>query len=77
MSEKWYCEEHPECEMGHDDCDGAGILECAVFDLAIIQRRNTFQKLKECKTYFGFIISALLDTIRELESKIDKHTLNQ
>lgn len=65
---KWYCENHPEHEMGHNGCEGAGIPEDARFEIAMIQRRNALQMLKEMKSYYEFIIKELIELIKEIES---------
>lgn len=45
--EKWYCESHPEHEMGHDGCGGAGILECARIPMLAHLLRIARQETRE------------------------------
>lgn len=71
--DKWYCEQHPEQEMGHDGCSGAGITEDARLWMAAVQRRNALQKMKEFKAYYSMVIVALIDRIKELEYQTNKN----
>lgn len=45
--DKWFCELHPEFEMGHDGCTGAGITEESRLEFALNQMRHARQALAE------------------------------
>lgn len=64
----WYCEDHPDKEMGHDGCTHAGIPECARMDMLILHRRNALQELKEVRAFTDVVITGLLKRIEELET---------
>lgn len=51
----WFCEQHPWEVMGHDGCDGAGMLDCARWPMAqhIIRMRD--QEIRELHQQYGFL----------------------
>ena len=67
----WYCEKHPEYEMGHNGCTGAGVVEAARGFHFELQRRNASQQLKETKSYLNSLILNLSERVKELESSND------
>lgn len=66
--EEWVCDDHPTEEMGHDGCNGGGVLKEAQMWVMIIQRRNALQELKECKVFYEDIIYGLCERIEQLEA---------
>lgn len=66
---EWLCEIHPEEEMGHDGCDGAGIPRDAQIYMLVIQRRNAIQKYNNSKWFYEDVIFGLEKRIEELEVK--------
>jgi len=67
MTGTWYCERHPESEMGHNGCTWPGVPEEARNDMFRVQRRNALQELREFKKATAGAIRELLDRIKELE----------
>lgn len=67
----WYCEYHPEFEMGHDGCIGPGVPLCARISFLVLHRRLARQDLKEYRAQTGHTIYQLSRRIKELESQIN------
>lgn len=70
---KWYCEEHPDKDMGHDGCSGAGVLESARIPLLVLRNRLLKQELREVKSQHGMDVINLKDCI--ISSEKDNSSL--
>lgn len=57
----WYCETHPEHEMGHEGCGGAGVLDEARIALLANQIRLLKQEVRETAAFRD-------DVIRQFEA---------
>lgn len=64
----WYCEDHPEYEMGHHGCNGAGVPEVARISMLVLQRRNALQELKEMRVVYEDAVQLLYKRVEELET---------
>lgn len=68
----WICEEHPQFEMGHDGCSGAGALKKAQVHLLSLKLRLSEQSFRELKSQSGFETIQLADRIKILEDKLQQ-----
>ncbi len=61
---RWWCEDHPEKEMGHEGCNGAGVPDNARIHMLVHRRRLAEQELREAKRYYGMIFKQVIETIQ-------------
>jgi hypothetical protein len=70
-TEVWYCESHPEHEMGHDGCHGAGILECARVPLLANYLRLAKQEIREVDRFRDDVVAVATARTAELQQALD------
>jgi hypothetical protein len=71
-NEEWYCEKHPWALMGHDGCNGAGMLDCARWPFVKNTYRLKDQEIRELHYLYGFLAKrALEQSPPDVSAKMD------
>jgi len=60
----WYCEDHPEHLMGHDGCNGMGIIESARIPMFVALLKSARQHAREAEQFRDDVVAQVRNRLK-------------